>query len=213
MTAPRAQRRTRPIENPPVAHQPVKSVDPLPNELISGLFSSSAPAWEEDLFARFPFFFRAVHHPDSYTASLSRIGMMCGSGWYSIIEQLAYDAEMELRTCWREQLQFPEKMAELDVALASGRAVSPVLPYCTYVGQADGELKVELVYGSLCPSDVRNRICVHIEIAKERSRCTCEGCGSSGTLREINFRRVYCEDCLPDLSLKRKVASAPAGQT
>ncbi|WP_321574343.1 hypothetical protein [Burkholderia sp. BE17] len=166
-------------------------------------------AWQNDLFSRFPLFFRAVHHPDSYPANISHFGIQCGVGWYPIIEALARDIEFELRTLWREQVQFPEKLAELDSALASGRATYPLLPLCTDIGQVAGELVIALVHGNMCPIEAWARIRAYVEIAKASARCICESCGNPGKFREDYWRRVYCDDCItPVVNLERAESRA-----
>ncbi len=196
MTAPRAQRRTRSIENSAVVRRQVKLVEPVDPELHPKPRLWMFNGCQKDLFSRFPLFFRAVHHPDSYPANISHFGIQCGAGWYPIIESLARDVESELRTLWREQLQFPEKLAELDSALVSGRAAYPLLPICTDIEQVFGKLVVALLPGKMCPTDVWGRICRYVEIAEASALCICESCGKRGAFRESYWRRVFCDDCV-----------------
>ncbi|MEX3956005.1 hypothetical protein [Trinickia sp. EG282A] len=204
VTAPRAQRRTRSVENSPAVRRQVKLFEPVDTELHPKPRLWMLNAGQNDLFSRFPLFFRAVHHPDSYPANISHFGIQCGVGWYPIIEALARDVEFELRALWREQLQFPEKLAELDSALVSGRATYPVLPICTDIGQVAGELKVALMHGHLCPTDVWVRIRSYVDNAEAIARCICESCGNPGEYREAYWRRVYCDDCVtPGVNLRQ----------
>lgn len=196
VTAPRAQRRTRLVENSPAVRRQVKLVQPVDTELHPKPRLWMLNAWQNDLFSRFPLFFRAVHHPDSYPANISHFGIQCGVGWYPIIEALARDVELELRTLWHEQLQFPEKLAELDSALVSGRATYPVLPICTDIGQVAGKLVISLVHGNMCPTDAWARIRAYVEIAEASAQCICESCGNQGKFREDYWRRVYCDACI-----------------
>ncbi|AJX71814.1 hypothetical protein G4D42_09620 [Burkholderia pseudomallei] len=152
---------------------------------------------QQELLTRFPLFFRAVHHPESYLANISHFGIQCGVGWYPIIEALARDIEAELRTMWREQLQFPEKLAEMDKALLSGRAAyHPALPICTDIAQVSGQLKIALLHGYLCPPHVWARIRAYVEVAEASARRICESCGKPGKFREVYWHRVYCDECI-----------------
>lgn len=201
MTVPQAQRRTCSVDNSPTVRRRVKLVEPVDTELHPKPRLWMVNARQSDLFLRFPLFFRAAHHPDSYPANIAHFGIQCGVGWYPIIEALARDVESELRTLWREQLQFPERLAELESALMFGRATYPVLPFCTDIGQVTGELVVALAHGNMCPSDVWVRICGYVQIAEASARCICESCGKPGAFREVYWRRVYCDDCIiPDFN-------------
>ncbi|MBU9552882.1 hypothetical protein [Burkholderia multivorans] len=151
---------------------------------------------QRELFSSFPLFFRAVHHPESYLANISHFGIQCGVGWYPIIEALARDIEAELRTLWREQLQFPEQIAQMDRALLHGRATYPALPLCTDVTQVGGELTVVLLSGQLCPPDVESRIRARVQIAVSGAWHVCESCGKPGELRKGYWHRVYCDKCI-----------------
>lgn len=164
--------------------------------------------WQNDLFLRFPLFFRAVHHPDAYPANIAHLGIQCGAGWHSIIEALASNVELELRTLWREQLQFPSKLAELDTALAYGRATYPLLPICTDIEQVHGKFVVTLRNGNLCPKDMWSRIGQHIGLAEAEAQRTCESCGKPGAFREDYWRKVYCDDCIIPEAEKRQTATA-----
>ncbi|MBB5441614.1 MULTISPECIES: hypothetical protein [unclassified Paraburkholderia] len=208
VTAPRAQRRTRSVENSPAVRRQVKLVEPVDTELHPQPRLWMLNAWQNDLFSRFPLFFRAVHHPDSYPANISHFGIQCGVGWYPIIEALARDVEFELRTLWREQLQFPEKLAALDSALVSGRATYPLLPICTDIEQVLGKFVIALLPGKMCPTDVWGRIRKYVEIAEASALCICESCGKRGTFRESYWRRVYCDDCIAP-EVRRAQVAAP----
>ncbi|RQV65884.1 hypothetical protein DF018_22145 [Burkholderia cenocepacia] len=146
-----------------------------------------------------------MHHPESYLANISHFGIQCGVGWYPIIEALARDIEVELRTIWREQIQFPERLAELDKALLTGRAASyPTLPICTNIAQVSGKLEIALLPGCLCPADVWARIRAYVEVAEASARRICESCGKLGKFREVYWHRVYCDECIePVVDLDR----------
>ncbi|WP_180986424.1 hypothetical protein [Burkholderia pseudomallei] len=209
--APRALRRTLSCENSPAVRRLVKTVEPVDTELHPKPRLWMANSGQKELFSRFPLFFRAVHHPESYLANISHFGIECGVGWYPIIEALARDIEVELRTMWREQLQFPEKLAEMDKALLSGRATyHPTLPICTNIAQVAGELEVDLLNGYLCSADVWARIRAHVEVAEASARCVCESCGKPGKFREVYWHRVYCDECIePVIELDRAEAWLP----
>jgi len=196
VTAPRALRRARPVENSPAVRRLVKTVEPVDTELHPKPRLWMANSSQRELFSRFPLFFRAVHHPESYLANISHFGIQCGVGWYPIIEALARDIEVELRTLWREQLQFPEQIAQMDRALLNGRAAYPTLPLCTDITQVGGELEVVLLNGQLCPPDVESRIRAQVQIAVTGAQHVCESCGKPGELRTGYWYRVYCNGCI-----------------
>ncbi|WP_233533260.1 hypothetical protein, partial [Antrihabitans sp. YC2-6] len=108
---------------------------------------------------------RLLYAAPRHLANISHFGIQCGVGWYPIIEALARDIEAELRALWREQLQFPERIAKMDGALLGGRATYPALPLCTDITQVGGELTVGVLSGQLCPPDVESRIRAHMQIA------------------------------------------------
>ncbi len=184
VTAPRAMRRTLSCDNSPAVRRLVKTVEPVDTELHPKPRLWMANSRQRKLFSCFPLFFRAVHHPESYLANISHFGIQCGVGWYPIIEALARDIEAELRTLWREQLQFPEQIAQMDRALLHGRATYPALPLCTDITQVGGELTVVLLSGQLCPPDVEARIRAQVQIAVTGARRVCESCGKPGELRK-----------------------------
>lgn len=209
MTAPRAQRRTRSVENSPAVRRQVKLVEPVDSELHPQPRLWMMNGGQRELFSRFPLFFRAMHHPESYPANISHFGIQCGVGWYPIIEVLARDVEFELRALWREQLQSPEKIAYMDRALLSGRVPYPTLPVCTDISQVAGELKLVVLNGYMCPPDVWTRISASVEIAVATAQCVCESCGNLGTLRDVYWHRVYCDRCI-DPALESDFAISPA---
>lgn len=196
VTAPRALRRTLSCDNSPAVRRLVKTVEPVDTELHPKPRMWMANTRQRELFSYFPLFFRAVHHPESYLANISHFGIQCGVGWYPIIEALARDIEAELRALWREQLQFPEQIAQMDRALLRGRATYPALPLCTDITQVGGELTVGLLSGQLCPPDVESRIQAHVQIAVTGARYICESCGKPGELRKGYWHRVYCDECI-----------------
>ncbi|CAG9217755.1 conserved hypothetical protein [Paraburkholderia tropica] len=196
MTAPRAQRRPKTIENSPAVRQMVKLVEPVDTELHPQPRVWTLTYRQNEVLAKYPLFFRSVHYPWTYSTNISHFGILCGGGWYPIIEALARKVESELRDLWREQIQFPERLAVLETARARGTSTFPVLPICTDITQVDGELKIEILYGSICPEDVAKRIGDFVEVAQVSSRYVCESCGRRGQYRESHWRRVYCDDCI-----------------
>lgn len=196
MTASRTPFRARSIDNSPEVRRQVKAVQPVDTELHPKPRLWMAHGGQRELFTRFPLFFRAVHHPESYPTNISHFGIQCGVGWHSIIEAMARDIEVELRAMWREQVQFPERLAEMDKALLSGRSAYPTLPICTDIAQVAGELKVVLLNGHLCSTDVWARIRAYVEVAEASARRICESCGKPGTFRNGHWRRVYCNECI-----------------
>ncbi|WP_043283871.1 hypothetical protein [Paraburkholderia oxyphila] len=173
----------------------VKMVEPVDTELHPQPRVWTLTYRQNEVLAKYPLFFRAVHFPWSYPANISHFGILCGGGWYPIIEALARDVECELRALLYDQLQLPDKVAALEGALATGRVTFPILPICTDISQVGGELKVELLLGSMCPADIAERIRSYIDIAEASSRYICESCGRPGKYREAYWRRVYCDDC------------------
>ncbi|WP_157692680.1 hypothetical protein [Burkholderia sp. ABCPW 11] len=196
MTAPQAQRLTLSRDNSPAVRRLVKTVEPVDTGLHPKPRLWMANSRQRELFSCFPLFFRAVHHPESYLANISHFGIQCGVGWYPIIEALARDIEAELRALWQEQLQFPEQIAQMDRALLHGRATYPMLPLCTDITQAGGQLTVVLLSGQLCPLDVESRIQAQVQIAIAGARHVCESCGRPGELRKGYWHRVYCDGCI-----------------
>lgn len=196
VTASRALRRTLSCDNSPEVRRLVKTVEPVDTELHPTPRMWMANSRQRELFSCFPLFFRAVHHPESYLTNISHFGIQCGVGWYPIIQALARDIEAELRALWREQLQFPEQMAQMDRVLLHGRAAYPMLPLCTDITQAGGELTVVLLSGQLCPPDVESRIEAHVQIAVTGARYICESCGKPGEFRKGYWHRVYCDECI-----------------
>lgn len=174
----------------------VKLVEPIDPELVPQPRVWTLTYRQNELLAKFPLFFRSVHYPWTYSTNISYFGILCGGGWYPIIEALARDVERELRDLWREQLQFPERLAALETAAARGASTFPVLPICTDITQTDGELKVEILYGEVCPKNVAKRIRDFVEVAQASSRYICESCAKRGQFRESYWRRVYCDDCI-----------------
>ncbi|MBY4681293.1 hypothetical protein, partial [Burkholderia contaminans] len=143
---------------------------------------------------------RLLYAAPRHLANISHFGIQCGVGWYPIIEALARDIEAELRALWREQLQFPERIAKMDGALLGGRATYPALPLCTDITQVGGELTVGVLSGQLCPPDVESRIRAHMQIAISGARRVCESCGKPGELRKGYWHRVYCDECIAPVS-------------
>ncbi|MFM0591385.1 hypothetical protein [Paraburkholderia dilworthii] len=187
----------------------VKLVEPVDTELHPQPRVWTLNYQQNEVLTKYPLFFRAVHYPNSYPANISHFGILCGGGWYPIIEALARDVEFELRAFWRDQFQRPDQIAELDTAIATDRATFPVLPVCTDIAQVGGELKVEILYGKMCPTDVAERIRSYVDIAETSSRYICESCGRSGKFREFHWHRVYCDDCItPGVPLKQAMTPA-----
>ncbi|WP_429557528.1 hypothetical protein [Paraburkholderia youngii] len=187
----------------------VKKVEPVDTELHPQPRVWTLTYRQNELLSKYPLFFRAVHYPWSYSANISHFGILCGGGWYPIIEALARDVEFELHALWRDQFRSPDQIADLEGALVAGRVNFPVLPICTDISQVGGQLKVEFLHGNMCPADVAERIRSHIDIAEASSRYICESCGRSGKFRQSYWRRVYCDDCITPVAHLRQ-ALTPA---
>jgi hypothetical protein len=93
VTAPRAQRRTRSIENSPDVRRQVKSVEPVDTELHPQPRLWMMNGEQRELFSRFPLFFRAMHHPYSCAANVSYFDLKDRRGCYPTIEPLVSDFE------------------------------------------------------------------------------------------------------------------------
>lgn len=209
MTVPRAQRRARPIENSAAVRQMIKMVEPVAAEMNPHPRVWALPYEQNELLGKYPLFFRAVHYPWSYSANISHFGILCGGGWYPLIEILARNVESELRSLWHDQFQRPDQIADLETALATGKVSFPILPFCTEIEQVDGALKVGFLNGTMCPDDVAARIRSHIAVAEESSLHICESCGRSGKFREAYWRRVYCDECItPEVPMKQTATPA-----
>lgn len=186
----------------------VKLVEPVDTELHPQPRVWTLTYRQNEVLAKYPLFFRSVHRPWTYSTNISHFGILCGGGWYPIIEALARNVESELRELWREQIQFPERLAVLETASARAN-IFPVLPICTDITQLDGELKVEILYGRICPEEVAKRIRDFVEVAQVSSRYVCESCGKRGQYRESYWRRVYCDDCIsPEVPVTASVTPA-----
>jgi hypothetical protein len=70
---------------------------------------------QQQLFSRYPLFFRAVRYPEAYPSNLAFFGIQCGLGWYPLIEAAAQEIEAELRSMWCDQAPSIENMASLRV--------------------------------------------------------------------------------------------------
>jgi hypothetical protein len=155
---------------------------------------------QQQLFSRYPLFFRSVHYPKAYPSNLAFLGIQCGFGWYSIIETAAREIEQELHMMWCEQARSPEYLASMDYQLRAGTSldvyVYPVIPFCSDIRVVAGQLQVSMVSGYLCDGQAWLRIRESITKAEVRTRAACERCGEPGVFREMYWEHVYCNDCV-----------------
>ena len=99
MTAPRTQRRTRSIENSPAVRRQVKLVEPVDAELHPQPRVRTLNYRQNELLAKYPLFFRAIHHPYSYAANVSYFGLKDRHGCCPTIEPLVSDFETSFGLC------------------------------------------------------------------------------------------------------------------
>lgn len=99
VTAPRAQRRTRSIENSPAVRRQVKVVEPVDTEPHPQPRVRTLNYWQNELLAKYPLFFRAAHHFYSYAANVSYFDLKDRRGCYPTIEPLASDFETSFGLC------------------------------------------------------------------------------------------------------------------
>ncbi|MFL9992383.1 hypothetical protein PQR34_14315 [Paraburkholderia sediminicola] len=172
---------------------------PLNQELRSWL----ATGKQQQLFSRYPLFFRSVQYPKAYPSNLAFFGIQCGLGWYPIVEAAAREIEAELRSMWCEQAHSIENMASLDHRLLmDSSGVYPVIPVCAEIREAAGQLEFVVLDGYLFEGDVCLRICESVEKAVHLARSVCERCGRPGELRERYWRHVYCDECTAPVHFK-----------
>ena len=185
-------RRTRSVEE----HL---STPPVSQELRPWLATDK----QEQLFSRYPLFFRAVRYPEVYPSNLAFFGIQCSLGWYPIVEAAAQEIEAELRTMWCEQAHSVERMASIDHGLLMEMSgVYPVIPLCSDIKETAGQLRISLLDGHLSDDELRLRIRQSVEKAVHLARSVCERCGRPGELRERYWRHVYCDECTAPVHFK-----------
>jgi hypothetical protein len=172
---------------------------------------------QRELFSKFPLFFRSVQYPVAYPSNLALMGIRCGPGWFSVVDEAARDIEQELDEEWCRQLNMPHNIASLDYEMRwpiSPRYTSayPVMHFCSDIREASGQLEILVVGGYLCNPAVSRRIDEVIQKAQMNARTICECCGAPGTFRQGQWQHVYCEECIapklmPD-SFDRKVVTS-----
>ena len=191
-------RRTRSVEE----HL---STPPISQELRPWLATDK----QEQLFSRYPLFFRAVRYPEVYPSNLAFFGIQCSLGWYPIVEAAAQEIEAELRTMWCEQAHSVERMASIDHGLLMEMSgVYPVIPLCSDIKETAGQLRISLLDGHLSDDELRLRIHQSVEKAVHLARSVCERCGRPGQLREIYWHHVYCDECTAPVHLETHTQSA-----
>lgn len=191
-------RRTRSVEE----HL---STPPVSQELRPWLATDK----QEQLFSRYPLFFRAVRYPEVYPSNLAFFGIQCSLGWYPIVEAAAQEIEAELRTMWCEQAHSVERMASIDHGLLMEMSgVYPVIPLCSDIKETAGQLRISLLDGHLSDDELRLRIRQSVEKAVHLARSVCERCGRPGQLREIYWHHVYCDECTAPVHLESHKQSA-----
>ena len=94
VTTPRAKRRTRSIENSPAVRLQVKLVEPVDTELHPSLNCR-----QNELLAKYPLFFRVVHHRCSYVANVPYFDLKDRRSCYPTIEPLTSDFETSFGLC------------------------------------------------------------------------------------------------------------------
>ena len=191
-------RRTRSVEE----HL---STPPVSQELRPWLATDK----QEQLFSRYPLFFRAVRYPEVYPSNLAFFGIQCSLGWYPIVEAAAQEIEAELRTMWCEQEHSVERMASIDHGLLMEMSgVYPVIPLCADINETAGQLRISLLEGHLSDDEAWLRIRQSVEKAVHLARSVCELCGRPGKLREIYWHHVYCDECTAPLHFENHAQSA-----
>jgi hypothetical protein len=168
------------------------------------LITSLAMQLQQELFSKFPLFFRSVHYPVAYPSNLALMGIRCGPGWFSIIAEAAQDIEQELKSEWCRQLHKPQNIASLDYDVRPVSplftSVYPVMHFCSSIREVSGQLEIFVVEGYLCHPATSRRIDGIIKRAHSHARSVCECCGASGTFREGHWQHVYCDACIaPEL--------------
>lgn len=178
-------------------HRPRRRVKDLNAPLVSEeLRPCLATVKQQQLFSRYPWFFRSVRYPEAYPSNLAFFGIQCGLGWYALIEAAAQEIEAELRAMWCEQAHSLENVASIDHGLLMEMSgVYPVIPFCSDIREAGGQLRISLLEGHLCDGEVWQRIRTSGEKAVHLARSVCELCGRPGKLREIYWHHVYCDEC------------------
>ncbi|MGF7133014.1 hypothetical protein P3T40_004505 [Paraburkholderia sp. EB58] len=165
---------------------------------------------QEQLFSRYPLFFRPVHFPEAYPSNLAFFGIQCGLGWYPVIELVAQEIEELFHAVWKDQAEFPDNLASIDRKLLLGPtpsdALFPVLPYCYEIRETEGKLRIAVTSGSMLHSF--ECTCMH-EFAKHAeflAQTVCERCGKPGEFRKGYWDHVYCDECVSPPTFKVKNA-------
>ena len=166
--------------------------------------TSLAMQLQQELFSKFPLFFRSVHYPGAYPSNLALMGIRCGPGWFSIIEEAAQEIEQELKSEWCRQLHKPQNIASLDYDVRPVSplftSVYPVMHFCSSIREVSGQLEIFVVEGYLCHPATSRRIDGIIKRAQSHARTVCECCGAPGKFREGHWQHVYCDECIaPEL--------------
>jgi hypothetical protein len=159
------------------------------------------PAEQRRLFATYPLFFRSAHYPEAYPSNLSLLGIQCGAGWYSIIEEAADEIERELQKLWTSQAAHTlERIAFIDRMLWYGTSLEvdepyPLMPFCSSIHVVKSKLDIVVADGML--DDIQSQDCVReaVQKAELRAQKICERCGEAGLFREY-WNHVYCDDCI-----------------
>ncbi|MFL9882869.1 hypothetical protein PQR66_07525 [Paraburkholderia agricolaris] len=160
-----------------------------------------AMQYQQKLFSKFPLFFRSVLYPAAYPSNLALLGIRCGLGWYSVIEEAAREIEQELNLEWCNQVRVPQNIASLDYDVLrplspTFTSAYPIMHFCSDIHGASGRLEISVVGGYLCHPVTSRRIEEIIKGAQSRARTACERCGSPGTFREGYWQHVYCDECI-----------------
>lgn len=172
---------------------------------------------QRELFSKFALFFRSVHYPVAYPSNLALMGIRCGPGWFSVIDEAARDIEQQLDEEWCRQLNMPQNIASLDYEMRwpispTYTSAFPIMHFCSDIREASGQLEIVVVGGYLCHPAVSRRIDEIIKKAQVDARSVCECCGAPGTFRNGRWQHVYCDECvapklMPD-SFDRKVVTS-----
>lgn len=157
---------------------------------------------QQRLASSYPLFFRAMTCSEAYPSNIGLLGIQCGAGWYSIIDQLADEIEREIQALWAKEARLPALLVSLEQALREKSLLEaydpyPVLPLCSSIQTTSGLLDIRLIFGFFFDMPSRNRIRDAVEKAELRARTVCECCGSAGTFRRY-WSRVYCDGCIAE---------------
>lgn len=172
--------------------------------LLEGVVSISLA--QQRLLSNYPLLFRAALHPRIYRSNIGYWGIQCGPGWLPIIEKAARKIEAELRTLLNRlattsgiasvdrRLQLFPALSELGGECYEGDA-TVLIPYCTEIREASGELHISLSDGYLYDRETSRRIRAAVNSVQIEAKTRCERCGKPGHFREVYWQRVYCDAC------------------